>query len=91
MDLGIRLTLLRSLPGFHSELDKEVLEEEILPLIRLGLNDANVDLVAATLRALAEVAEPCNGNVLGDPTPRGVIFADTVVRALRRSAACWVS
>lgn len=75
-DIQIRLVLLEYFPAYMNYFDSEdTLSKHILPQLLLGIKDTNDQLVAATLRCLADLVP-----VLGSSTVigrnRGRLFAD---------------
>lgn len=75
-DIPIRLTLLEYFSLFmHHFESKEILSENILPQLLLGIKDTNDQLVAATLRCLADLV-PVLGSSIVIGRNRGRLFAD---------------
>lgn len=75
-DIPIRLTLLEYFPEFmHHFKSNEILSENILPQLLLGIKDTNDQLVAATLRCLADLV-PVLGSSIVIGRNRGRLFAD---------------
>lgn len=75
-DVQIRLVLLEYFPAYLNYFNsKEVLTNQILPQLLLGIKDTNDQLVAATLRCLAELI-PLLGSSIVIGTNRSRIFAD---------------
>lgn len=75
-DIPIRLTLLEYFSEFmHHFESKEILSENILPQLLLGIKDTNDQLVAATLRCLADLV-PVLGSSIVIGRNRGRLFAD---------------
>lgn len=75
-DIPIRLVLLENFPAYVNHFEsKEVLSDHILPQLLLGIKDTNDQLVAATLRTLAELV-PILGSSVVIGRNRGRLFAD---------------
>lgn len=75
-DIPIRLTLLEYFADFmHHFASNEILSENILPQLLLGIKDTNDQLVAATLRCLADLV-PVLGSSIVIGRNRGRLFAD---------------
>lgn len=75
-DIPIRLTLLEYFAEFmHHFESNEILSENILPQLLLGIKDTNDQLVAATLRCLADLV-PVLGSSIVIGRNRGRLFAD---------------
>ena len=54
-DAQIRLMLLQYLPGFIPLMEIDDVKQQLLPELLLGIKDVDDAIVAATLRALAEL------------------------------------
>lgn len=75
-DIQIRLVLLEYFPAYMDHFEsKDVLTKQILPQLLLGIKDVNDELVAATLRCLAELV-PILGSSVVIGSNRRRIFAD---------------
>lgn len=75
-DIQIRLVLLEYFPTYIDYFpSKEVLSDQILPQLLLGIKDTNDELVAATLRCLADLV-PVLGSSVVIGRNRGRIFSD---------------
>lgn len=75
-DIQIRLVLLEYFSAFMDYFEsKEVLRNQILPQLLLGIKDTNDQLVAATLRCLADLV-PILGSSVVIGSNRSRIFAD---------------
>lgn len=75
-DIQIRLVLLEYFPTYINYFpNKEVLSDQILPQLLLGIKDTNDELVAATLRCLADLI-PVLGSSVVIGRNRGRIFAN---------------
>lgn len=75
-DIQIRLLLLQYFPAYMGHFQTNgVLSEHILPQLLLGIKDTNDDIVAATLRCLADLI-PILGSAIVIGRNRGRIFAD---------------
>jgi len=74
-DTQVRLTLLRHFPNYCRAVDRDTLVDDILPALLLGLKDTNSHLVAATLRALADLV-PILGPEVVVGSNRTKIFSD---------------
>lgn len=75
-DIQIRLVLLEYFPNYMNYFpNKEVLSDQILPQLLLGIKDTNDELVAATLRCLADLV-PVLGSSIVIGRNRGRIFAN---------------
>lgn len=75
-DIPIRLTLLEYFADYMHHFDSnEVLSDNILPQLLLGIKDTNDQLVAATLRCLADLV-PVLGSAIVIGRNRGRLFAD---------------
>lgn len=75
-DIQIRLLLLQYFPAYMNYFQSnEILGEHILPQLLLGIKDTNDEIVAATLRCLADLI-PILGSSVVIGRNRGKIFAD---------------
>lgn len=74
-DTGIRMVLLEHFSQYCSAIDLDTLEDDILPALLLGLKDTNPVLVAATLRALADLV-PLLGPAKVIGNNRSKVFSD---------------
>jgi SCY1-like protein 3 len=74
-DTQVRLVLLRHFPQYCRALDRDTLADEVLPALLQGLRDTDPALVAATLRALAELV-PILGPHIVIGSNRTKIFSD---------------
>lgn len=75
-DIPIRLTLLEYFPNYmHHFESNEMLSENILPQLLVGIKDTSDQLVAATLRCLADLV-PVLGSSVVIGRNRGRLFAD---------------
>lgn len=75
-DIQIRLVLLEYFPAYMNYFEsKELLSDHILPQLLLGIKDTNDEIVAATLRCLADLV-PVLGSSIVIGRNRGRIFAD---------------
>lgn len=75
-DIQIRLVLLEYFPSYMDYFQsKDILTSQILPQLLLGIKDVNDELVAATLRCLAELV-PILGSSVVIGSNRSRIFAD---------------
>lgn len=75
-DIQIRLVLLEYFPAYMDYFEsKDVLTNQILPQLLLGIKDVNDELVAATLRCVAELV-PILGSSIVIGSNRRKIFAD---------------
>lgn len=75
-DIPIRLILLEYFAGYMEHLgSEEILSDNILPQLLLGIKDTNDQLVAATLRCLADLV-PVLGSSIVIGRNRGRLFAD---------------
>lgn len=74
-EVQTRLVLLEHFAGYMSCCDHQLLRERLLPLLLLGIRDQSDSLVAATLRALAELV-PVLGATSVIGRNRAPIFTD---------------
>lgn len=63
-DASIRLVLLHFFSHYVEYIPKSILQRDILPKVLLGLKDTNDVLVAASLRALADMVPILGGSVV---------------------------
>jgi len=75
-DMQIRLVLLKFFPNYIGMFTETQLEETILPLILLGINDINDEVVAETLKALAILVQALGAAKVIGSKNRKKIFSD---------------
>lgn len=85
-DTQIRLILLEYFAAYVRLFPVDVLTEQLLPLLLLGIKDTNDVLVAATLRCLAELIPVLGASVVVGRN-RGRLFTDGRPQGLMASAA----
>lgn len=74
-DYSVRTILLDHFSSYCHTIPTVILEEEILPLLLIGMKDINDDMVASTLRALAELVPILGAEVVVGKKQRRV-FSD---------------
>lgn len=88
-DAQIRLILLEYFGEYVKLLNREELQDQILPNLLLGIKDTNDILVAKTLRCLADLV-PMLGSEIVIGGNRARLFADGRPQALPDSTSHWV-
>jgi len=63
-DVTVRLTVMKYLPLYVDCIEKEILQEEVLPELLVGLKDTNDKVVQETFLALASIVAILGGNVV---------------------------
>jgi len=75
-DYDVRQSLLAHFSAYVSVFSKTELQEDVLPHLLLGIRDDRDDLVAATLRALADLVPVLGASVVVGRKGRRRVFAD---------------
>ncbi|CAG0893907.1 unnamed protein product [Darwinula stevensoni] len=84
LDAPIRIVLLQNLPLYLHAISKDVLQESLLPQILMGIHDTNDELVAVTLRALADLIPYLGASTVIGPK-RKTLFSNALPKMGNKS------
>lgn len=90
--IKLRLILLQFLPFYAPLIDRQVMYNTVAPLISLGLEDENDDILSATYAALSTLVQVFGGEILsGTKKKRRKVFCNDVPRSSLSSSSHAVS